>query len=271
MSDYSIARQTLIDALDALDNQRDAVILCGAQAVYIHAGEGDFAVAPTTFDADLMLDPALIHEEPLIRSLMEAAHFKLSRQPGLWRSAEGIEVDLLVAESLGGGGKRGARLGDHGNDIARKVKGLEAAVVDNSKELIGSFDGGDARSFEVAVAGPAALIVAKTHKIAERGGGPVIRLKNKDALDILRLLRATEAVELAATITMLLDHELAGRVTAEAMRYFEQLFAEENGEGVSMAVAATAGLEDPANIAASMTVLARELMEAIGDVSLSSS
>jgi hypothetical protein len=264
VSDYSVARRALLDALDALGNQRDAVILCGAQAVYLHAGEGDFAVAPTTFDADLMLDPALIHEEPLIRSLMEAAHFKLSGQPGLWKSAEGIAVDLLVAESLGGGGKRGARLGEHGNDIARKVKGLEAAVVDRSETLIRSLDVDDTRSFEVAVAGPAALIVAKTHKIAERVGGPATRLKNKDALDILRLLRATETMDVAATLTMLMANELAGPVTTEAIRHFERLFTGETAEGVSMAVAATAGLEDPANIAVSMTVLARELMEAIG-------
>jgi len=52
---YALARRTLIDALELLEAHRDAVILVGAQAIYLHTGEADVAVAPTTKDADLAL------------------------------------------------------------------------------------------------------------------------------------------------------------------------------------------------------------------------
>lgn len=36
---YVVARAALPDALDALGEQRDAVVLVGAQAIYLHTGE----------------------------------------------------------------------------------------------------------------------------------------------------------------------------------------------------------------------------------------
>ena len=41
---YFVARSALLDALEALHEQRDAVILVGAQAIYIHTGDADIAV-----------------------------------------------------------------------------------------------------------------------------------------------------------------------------------------------------------------------------------
>src|SRR5262245_29725719 len=74
---------------------------------------------------------------------------------------------------------------------ARKACGLEAALVDKKTTAIGALDTLDARSFSVAVAGPAALIVSKLHKIRERlAECEQRRLDAKDALDVLRLLRA---------------------------------------------------------------------------------
>ena len=35
---YVAAREVLLDALDALGEQREALILAGAQAIYIHTG-----------------------------------------------------------------------------------------------------------------------------------------------------------------------------------------------------------------------------------------
>ena len=57
---YVTARRALLDALDALADQRDAFVLVGAQAIYLHAGEGDIAVAPYTTDADLVIDPRTV-------------------------------------------------------------------------------------------------------------------------------------------------------------------------------------------------------------------
>jgi len=42
---YVLARQVLLDALEALGAHRDAIVLVGAQAVYLHVGDADLAVA----------------------------------------------------------------------------------------------------------------------------------------------------------------------------------------------------------------------------------
>ncbi|MBA2301645.1 MAG: hypothetical protein H0W08_03330 [Acidobacteria bacterium] len=53
---YIVARTVLLDALDALGEQRDAVVLVGAQAIYLHTGDADIAVPAFTTDGDLVID-----------------------------------------------------------------------------------------------------------------------------------------------------------------------------------------------------------------------
>jgi hypothetical protein len=55
---------------------------------------------------------------------------------------------------------------------------------------------GDGRSAVINVAGSAALLVAKLHKLGERVDTPD-RLNDKDAHDIYRLLVATDSPDLA--------------------------------------------------------------------------
>jgi hypothetical protein len=71
-----------------------------------------------------------------------------------------IGVDLLVPESLSGPGRRAARIPPHARQTARKVAGLEGALVDRDMHKIGALDPMDVRQFELMGAGPAALIVA---------------------------------------------------------------------------------------------------------------
>lgn len=49
---YVQARRVLLDALEALARHADALVLVGAQALYVHAGEADLAVAPFTRSAE---------------------------------------------------------------------------------------------------------------------------------------------------------------------------------------------------------------------------
>jgi hypothetical protein len=179
--EYVAARRVLLDALDALGAHRDGLVLVGAQAIYLHTGEGDLAVAPYTTDGDLALDPARLSSEPALEDAMRLAGFRLDEQPGIWRGAGAVEIDLLVPEAVGGGGTRGARLGVHGNRAARKARGLEAALVDNAPSEITALEQDDDRVFALAVAGPAALLVAKLHKLADRRNAPG-RLDEKNAL-----------------------------------------------------------------------------------------
>lgn len=261
---YVSARRVLLDALDALGPQRNAVVLVGAHAIYLHTGEGDLAVAPFTTDGDIALDPDELTSDPRLEEAMTSAGFTADlSQPGVWIGAEGVKIDLLVPEALGGPGRRGARLGVHGNRAARKARGLEAALIDKAVNTIDAFEEEDARQFEIPVAGPSALLVAKLHKIAERGER-ADRLQDKDALDVLRLLRAIPTADLATGFQRLADAELAADVTREAVAYAEELFATAAAVGSTMAARAATPLEDPDTVAASCAALASDLLAAVG-------
>ena len=75
--------------------------------------------------------------------------------------------------AVGGPGRRGARLDVHGNRAAMKVHGLEGALVSHAPREISSLVPESDRSCEMEVAGPAALLIAKVHKISERVDHPV--------------------------------------------------------------------------------------------------
>jgi len=267
---YVLARRVLLDALDALGGQRGALILVGAQAVYLHTGPAGLAVAEYTTDADLAIDPQFLSDDPKLEEAIRAAGFERSgTNVGTWlvkKSLDGKEVsvpvDLLVPEAVGGPGRRGARLGVHGNTAARKVKGLEAALVDKAAKDIAALDPADGRSFSVAVAGPTALLIAKLHKIGDRRSDEG-RLKDKDALDVLRLLRATETAAVAAVWSKLLLDKTAGTVSREAVILLERLFATPGSEGSQMAARAAVSLEPEDITAASCAALATDLLAAI--------
>src|SRR5438309_213656 len=117
---YVAARRVLLDALAALIAHREALILIGAQAIYLHTGEGDFAVAPFTTDADIALDPATLKTEPALEAALKGADFKPTKEVGVWKKRgfagdvpADLTVDLLVPEAVGGAGRRAAHLGDH--------------------------------------------------------------------------------------------------------------------------------------------------------------
>src|SRR6266478_1778987 len=112
---YLVARSVLLDALSALGSQRKAVILIGAQAIYLHTGAIELAVAEYTTDADIALDPAALDAIPEIESAMTAAGFRRGNRVGAWyvsREIGGVyanvEVDLMVPDAVGGAGSRAA-------------------------------------------------------------------------------------------------------------------------------------------------------------------
>lgn len=256
--EYIAARRVLLDALEALGAHRKAVVLVGAQAIYLRVGAGDMAVAPFTTDGDLAVNPDFLDDEPLLAEALQAAGFDLAVRPGTWSRTE-VQIDFLVPSSLGGAGRRSARLGTHGNEVARKARGLEATLFDSSAIRIVSLEPDDLRSFDVDVAGLASLLVAKLFKIAERETTPE-RWMPKDGLDVLRILRSADLQEVGATLRGLEGHAVAGTVTREARKYLERLFASRTGHGAAMAVRASAGLENAATIAISCETLARRLL-----------
>lgn len=186
----------------------------------------------------------------------------LQEDPGKWKTADGLQVDLLVPDALAGPGRRGARLPGHGKRVARRAKGIEGTLVDSEVRDVGALNLADERSFRVAVAGPAALFVAKIHKIAERVNDPD-RLVEKDALDVLRLLRTVPTAQLADGLRGLLDSDVARAVTTEALTLAAELLARPDSPGPQMAAQAAGGLEDPDVIASSLATLWSDLSNAL--------
>ena len=260
---YSLARRVLLDALSALGPQREAVVLVGAQAIYIQVGEADLAVPVMTTDGDLTLDPRRLGDVPLVSAAMLEGGFKPLKQPGAWQGRDGVQIDLMVPEALSGRpGHRGADLGVHGHSAARQTKGLEATLVDNEMLAVASFEADDTRVFEIAVAGPAALLVAKLVKISERVGTP--RLEDKDALDVLRLLRGTETQGMAARLAELRVDPIAGEVTNEALSHLAPLFGRPDSPGCEMAARAAWPVVSGDRIIESCVALTADLLAALG-------
>ena len=267
------ARRVLLDGLEALGAHRDAVTVIGAQAVYLRTPDAAVASAAFTSDGDLGLDPERLGDEPLVEQALTGAGFTLrsTDQPGLWVRTEVIggepvevELDILVGASLTLGG-RGARIPPHDKMVAKKVPGIEVAVVDRSPVVVRSLTLDDPRSVEVNVAGPAALLVAKSFKIDDRlrdAARRPDRLNDKDAADVLRLMMYTRPAEVEASFAGLLTDARVGEVAAKGLDLLQVLFGGAATPGVDMAVRALTGDQPSARIRAPAPAYVNRLVRA---------
>jgi hypothetical protein len=272
---YVAARRVLLDALDALADHRSAIILAGAQAIYVRTGSADLdvSVAPFTTDADLALDPRTLGPEPDIVRAMEAAGFLLTAEPGIWTMSTlvsgervTVPVDLLVPEALAGPGRRAARLPLHGKNAARRTPGLEAAVADHSLVSISSLEPTlDARTTQVSVAGTAALSVAKVHKLHDRFAdvklGKARRLKPKDASDVFRLMRTSAPDEVGKRLREIADDDVAGACVRDGVERLKAMFGGRRTPGVELAVQALQGAVPEQRVRTLAAAFTRSLME----------
>lgn len=195
---YVLARTALLDAAEALAPHLDAVVLVGAQAIYLHTGEADLAVAASTTDADFSVEPRTLGNSPLLDALLTQRGFTPRQHPGGWLSTGGVYLDIMVPEPLAGPGRRGADLGAHGRRAARRAKGLEGALVDRQPQLIASLDVDDNRTVTMNVTS------ARSAAARERGDSSgmrclrspdqrqlvVHRRQRRDRTDVPRRLRS---------------------------------------------------------------------------------
>jgi len=280
---YVAARRVLLNALEALAPHRRAIVVVGAQAIYLQTGSTDIdlGLAPFTTDGDLAVDPSLLGDAPQLESAMVAAGFHLSSQPGghiepgIWVASTHagdeqilVPVDLIVPDGVApSGGRRGARLGGHGKRAARRSVGLEAALIDNSTMHLAALEEGDTRVVEALVAAPAALFIAKVHKISERvASGKVDRVSDKDAADVVRLMQATSAAEVGASLAALRSSEVAGEVADVAVGNMSELFGRRGRPGVQMATRAMRLVMPAERVEVLILSYAQELLAAAGSV-----
>lgn len=271
--EYIEARRVLLDALSALRPQLDAVVLIGAQAVYLRTAGRLPTYQPYTTDADIVLNPGrLLDNPPLGRSMTEAS-FVLTDEPGIWEARFErpgfqdeivVPVDLIVPEQVANkAGRRSARLpGEHGKNSARKSPGVEATLVDFGPIEITSFEPTDRRAVVVNVAGEAALLVAKLHKLGDRLEKPE-RLEAKDAGDVYRLFDAVGPEDMANRLSLLLNDGRSASTTEAGLAFGDRLFSTPAGTGVRLAVDALRGVIPEATVIAVLTTYWRSLQAGV--------
>lgn len=265
---YVAARGVLLDALEALGSQSVAIVVVGAQAIYMRTGEVDIAVAPYTTDADLALTPLQLADDPHLEELMRSGGFFQEGQPGAWLknvSVDGknvaVPVDIMVPEALApAGGTRSVRIPPHDKMVARKAVGLEGVVIDNDSMEVVALSDDDTRRFLVRVAGVAALLVAKLHKLHDRlVAGKQDRIADKDAADIYRMMQAVPVGTILPRLEMLLTDPTAEGPSRSALTFLGELFGAPLGTGVRMAIEALRPGVPAATIETVCTSFTREI------------
>ena len=251
---YVAARRVLLDALEDLADHRDAIIVVGAQAVYLRTGAANVGVAEYTTDGDLVIASDVLAGSPLLEDVMSTRFDHARRgptgaeEPGVWTRSVDVDgerieipVDLIVPEGIAPpGGTRAARLGPHGKRAARKAPGLEAALIDNDVLLNEALDVQDRRSIASRVAGPTAMLIAKAHKINDRLAQEARpdRLIDKDASDVYRLMLTTEPERINEVVPTLLDDPRIGGPAQRGLEMLRGQFGARRAPGVEMAVRA---------------------------------
>jgi hypothetical protein len=204
-----------------------------------------------------------------LEQCLTGAGFTQSKQVGTWcasrptaKGSTNIEIDLLVPRVVSPGqGRRAANLPGHDKLAARIVNGLEGALIDCDPMALQAFEPSDSRIITINVAGAAALLIAKLHKIDDRQGSP--RLNAKDALDAFRLLRG-EIQDLTQRYQQLLNDSRTQNAAQKGITLLGDQFGTARSPGVTLLLQATGGLEDPSQMTASCVALAQELLHSIG-------
>jgi hypothetical protein len=236
------SRRLLIATIETLGSHADAMTVVGAHAVHVWVQKKWGPIdMESTRDGDLAVNPRFIAEVPKLMELMaeiglEPVH---PERPGIYGlvSERGLPweqrttVDLLVPELYAGAKGRSARIRGQGR-AATRAYGLEMAIHDRSLITITTSDDLPQLSVDVHVAGPAALLVAKAHKVSERlaeAGKRPDRLRPKDSGDIALLMMVTEGVDMAATMMRnVIEFPEIRAVVEEGAQYLGEMYGAEN-------------------------------------------
>ena len=236
---YVGARRVLLDALEDLAEHRDAIVVVGAQAVYLRTGAANVGVAEYTTDGDLAVAERPPRGSPASRRRDERSLRPRSTRADRTRGTGGVDTNgrdrrrehRHSDRSHRAGGHRAAgritrrASGPHGKRAARKAPGLEAAIIDNDIIPIAALDAQDRRTIPSKVAGPTALLIAKAHKINDRLAQEARpdRLIDKDASDVYRLMLTAAPERINEVVPSLLEDP---RVAGPTQRGLELLRAQ---------------------------------------------
>ena len=127
---------------------------------------------------------------------------------------------------------------------------MSLALFDHCPMPVTALDPADDREVTVEVAGVAALLVAKAHKIRDRvASGRASRLSGKDAADLYRIMQTNRPATAAETMATLIEDPISAGVTLQALDFIRDLFGRRASEGVAMAQRALQLAVDPDQVA----------------------
>ena len=233
------SRKLLIDTIRALADFGDAITVVGAHAVHVWAQD---VLGPVdmqaTRDADVAINPVIVTPNPKLLDVMQGIGVTpaLPARPGVYGYAdesslplgERTTIDLIVPEVYAGSGRRAARIAGQQYAASRAV-GLELAVWDRHQRTLTAID--DPTNIVGAwVAGPAALLVAKTHKVHERLEQVATRpdrLRPKDSGDVGLLMMVSDPDDIATVmITQSAVHPEIEPVVSQAARWLVDMYSD---------------------------------------------
>lgn len=261
------ARKALLDTLEALEIHLDALVLVGAQAVYLHTQDFISEVAPATVDADFAIDVTKLENSPDIELILLESDFSYSEtgNPGQWLTPEGIPVDIMVPKKTSGrvGKGRSPRLEGHSNKSIRITEGLEGCVVSYQVMDVASLSPDDTRSFQVKVANAASIIIAKCFKIAEHLEQDR-KIEAKDSFDVYRLLSHLPTQQLVNEFDELISNEKSREVVLKGLDFFESLFVTNlDAQGIQAVGATMKGIGNSGIHMAAALKLSKQLYAAL--------
>lgn len=256
----------LLDCLELLAAQSDALVLVGAQAIYLQTPSSDSGLPASTTDGDLAIDPDLLFENPDLAATLEAAGFTPHTSPGRWFSPEGVPIDLMVPSgALPTSSRRTAPLTGQGSATASRSSGLELALHDNSRMELRALDPRDTRVAVVKLANPAALIVAKLIKLGEwMSNTRPDRILAKDASDVLRVLCYNDALAFGKSLRTSVGAGFGFGTIGIAIDFLRAQLALRTSPMIELAVEYHRPFETGAQITISFCTLAQRMIDIYG-------
>jgi hypothetical protein len=252
------SRRLLVDAISALDAFADAVTVVGAHAVHVWVQEAWGPIdMETTRDGDVALNPVFVAPDPKLLAVLDSTGVEPATpdRPGIYGYvteaglplAERTTVDLIVPEAYAGPGRRAARVPGQKSATSRAL-GLELAVWDRHRKTLTTIDE-PVVGVDAYVASPAALLVAKAHKVSERLAEVAKkpqRLRPKDSGDVALLMMVSDGADVAAAMTKRCEAhpEIREAVATAAVRLVEMYRADGGAPRQQMADALAARFDD---------------------------
>jgi hypothetical protein len=275
------SRRLLIDTIRAFSAFADGLTVIGAHAVHVWVKDALGAIPmQATRDADVAVNPVFVTPDPKFLEVMEGIGVEpaLPDRPGIYGYTaekelplpERTTIDLIVPEAYAGPGRRAARIAGQ-ERAASRATGLELTVWDRHLRTLAAIDD-PADTVDAWVAGPAALLVAKAHKVHERLAQLASRpdrLRPKDSGDIALLMIVSQPGTVAEVMaSQSAEHPEIAAVVSDAAKWLVEMYSDPSGVLRRHAADALAGRFDEAQVGEAIETWLARFRDAAAEVAV---